>query len=1103
MFAKPSPLRQFLRRPLAILATFVIAITAATWSTEPAKAALSYNFTSWTFTPCGATGRTGPTLAQCQTAYAASSFASNSSYFAVSNSGSQYWRPPTAGNYTIEIAGAAGGGTNGANGYVYQISLNLSTVYTGWYCMDIGQKGIANTNFPESGGGGGGTYGMLLGLGNSTNPTGTCGASTLLNIGAAGGGGGGSGTNRAPNPDGIWDSTGKWDDGSDGTGDKFVGKSGKSRNLGGSPNSAGGSLTGAGGNHVTPRTGNNTGAGSGAAVVATSGGDGYNSTGGTFGLGLGGDGGFPDGGASCGCYTNGGGGGGGGGVSGSGGGGFFNDGSAGAGGYGASYQNFGNLATMQAISLGAINTGDGYIKITYDDAISGSTFVPVSGNYAVGQTLTASPVTLAQASATPTISWRWQSNDVNTPAGFNNWVDIPGATSTTFTPDASLAGKYVRAVESITSGSDGVTVQYVSVSNTNWPVAYTHAISTANFPTTWGQNTTFGYTFTDTGFAYNSGTGWSKVSGTLPPGTAMAASGNLSGTANTAGTYTFTIGHDNFYSVATQTFTIVIKPTVTFAVTLPGCTSGAAYSYTLSATSPGGETLTYSLSGGTLPSTLTLNQTTGVISGTCAEVTTVTTTNLSFDAFYPDGNRAAQSGIKSIVTQPKTASATPTVSFSNLSSSTFFAATPTTVNINFSNPGAGSGVFRVSSNTPSICAITTDPTVSPATIQFSTYGTCSINVFEAGDATYNSITRTVTQTVSGRAQASNTFTWGQTGGSLQWVAGGITVTVGATGGNGTGAFIYTTSPNPWCSVDPVTGVVTFFAPVTCNLSASKAGDAEFTAYSIGGLSLTPIGISQTVPVVINGAPASVDWTSGGTFTVTASGGSWQLASKPSYTFQSQTTTICTVGASTGVVTIVNAGTCSIAAMINATGGWAASSYGPATDIAINGTAQADLAIAVNNGNPPKYSGGSFPVVVSGGSGTGSISYSSTTTTLCTGSGTGTTIYLTPLKAGTCSVSITKAPQGGYYSKTQVFDISVGLAAQSNISVSLSPSSLTFTAAGPTTTVTGSFGNGTGAWVSTIDSTTSSVCSVSGNIVTALTAGLCKINTYKSGDTQYA
>lgn len=130
------------------------AIAANTWSGLPLFA-----FTTYTFNNASATGQNGPTLSACQAAYAGQPWLSE--YFTVSPQGFQQWTVPTTGNYTIEVAGAPGGGTtNGQSARVtagrgrdisQTIALNQGDVLV----MVIGQIGARGT---YAGGGGGGTF---------------------------------------------------------------------------------------------------------------------------------------------------------------------------------------------------------------------------------------------------------------------------------------------------------------------------------------------------------------------------------------------------------------------------------------------------------------------------------------------------------------------------------------------------------------------------------------------------------------------------------------------------------------------------------------------------------------------------------------------------------------------------------------------------------------------------------------------------------------------------------------------------------------------------------------------------------------------------------
>ena len=73
-----------------------------------------YAFSSFTFTNAGKTGREGPTLAQCQSAYAGQVWLNN--YFNVSNQGIQEWTVPKSGNYQFILRGANGVPSTGASG---------------------------------------------------------------------------------------------------------------------------------------------------------------------------------------------------------------------------------------------------------------------------------------------------------------------------------------------------------------------------------------------------------------------------------------------------------------------------------------------------------------------------------------------------------------------------------------------------------------------------------------------------------------------------------------------------------------------------------------------------------------------------------------------------------------------------------------------------------------------------------------------------------------------------------------------------------------------------------------------------------------------------
>jgi|GEM_PF-234217 len=112
---------------------------------------------------------------------------------------------------------------------------------------------------------------------------------------------------------------------------------------------------------------------------------------------------------------------------------------------------------------------------------------------------------------------------------------------------------------------------------------------------------------------YGDGTGVQPL--TLNPNMAFA----LSHPYPTAGVYTVTVNvTDNFAGTGTGTLTVTVNAPVPLSVTtvsLPAGTVGTAYSQTLAATGGSGTGYTWAVTVGALPAGLTLNASTGVISG--------------------------------------------------------------------------------------------------------------------------------------------------------------------------------------------------------------------------------------------------------------------------------------------------------------------------------------------------------------------------------------------------------------------------------------------------------------------------------------------------------
>jgi len=116
-----------------------------------------YTFSSHTFTNCGKTGASGPTLTECRSSYSPS-WTDSTSYFNVTGSynGIQQWKVPKTGTYTIDAYGAkAGDGGGKTGGYGARIHGTVSLTEGDWIHILVGQE---SADSPYGSGGGGGTF---------------------------------------------------------------------------------------------------------------------------------------------------------------------------------------------------------------------------------------------------------------------------------------------------------------------------------------------------------------------------------------------------------------------------------------------------------------------------------------------------------------------------------------------------------------------------------------------------------------------------------------------------------------------------------------------------------------------------------------------------------------------------------------------------------------------------------------------------------------------------------------------------------------------------------------------------------------------------------
>jgi Secretion system C-terminal sorting domain/Ig-like domain CHU_C associated len=108
---------------------------------------------SYSFTNCAVTGRTGPTQANVDAAYSASILNGNVN---ITTQGIQEWIVPYTATYSIEVAGAQGGGDNGGLGATMQGDFMLTAGDT--LKILVGQEGTALTSSRDDYSGGGGSF---------------------------------------------------------------------------------------------------------------------------------------------------------------------------------------------------------------------------------------------------------------------------------------------------------------------------------------------------------------------------------------------------------------------------------------------------------------------------------------------------------------------------------------------------------------------------------------------------------------------------------------------------------------------------------------------------------------------------------------------------------------------------------------------------------------------------------------------------------------------------------------------------------------------------------------------------------------------------------
>ncbi len=430
-----------------------------------------------------------------------------------------------------------------------------------------------------------------------------------------------------------------------------------------------------------------------------------------------------------------------------------------------------------------------------------------------------------------------------------------------------------------------IVVSPASLSNGTMGVAYAQAVSA-----TGGSGS---YTF-------------SVSSGALPAGlTLNSSTGAITGTPSTAATNSFTISAtDSNGAAGSRPYSVTINAAVTVnPASLPGGTVGAAYNQTISATGGTG-TYTFSVTAGALPAGLTLNPTTGVLSGTPSSAATS-----AFTVTATDGNGATGARAYTV-----TINAGIAVNPASLPAAT--AGTPYNQSVSATG-GTGTYTFSVSAGTlptgltlnAATGAITGTPTTA-ATSNFTitatdgngATGSRAYTFAVNGAVTVNPATlpagtvgAAYSQTVSA-AGGNGSYTYSVSAGvlpaglSLNASTGVISgmptaaatsaFTVRATDGNGAiGSRAYSVTVNAGIAVNPA-ALPSAAVGTAYSQAVSATGGSGVYTYSVSSGSL-PAGLSLNASTgLITGTPSAAGTSN---FTVTATDGNGATGSR-SFTF---------------------------------------------------------------------------------------------------------------------------------------------------------------------------------------------------------------------------
>ena len=344
---------------------------------------------------------------------------------------------------------------------------------------------------------------------------------------------------------------------------------------------------------------------------------------------------------------------------------------------------------------------------------------------------------------------------------------------------------------------------------------------------------------------------FSVTTGSLPSGLLLNTStGLISGTPTVLGdsTIAITVTDSANSTETTSNFVITISNQLTITTPSAGLTGTYNSAYSLAVSSAGGAgSNVFTVSTGTLPTGVTINSSTGTISGTPS-----TAGNYAIRVTVTDS--ASSTAITSSFTIA-IAKINQTITFNSLTDKVLGSGTFT-----LSATSSSSLTVAFTSATTSIC------TVSGTTVTLVSNGTCTINADQSGNSNYNAATR-VQRSFAISVNVNPTIT-------------SITKNAGSTAG-GTSVTISGTNLNSTSSV-------------TFGSSAATISSKNSTTVVV----VTPAGSAGAVDVVLTAGGNTVTSSNGYTYVTAPTTRSWSTSvsvtsASPGQSFSVTYTAVCT------------------------------------------------------------------------------------------------------------------------------------------------------------------------------------------------------------------